>query len=62
MRSAVRRVLDREPGAVIPWMGRRMAAARVLFIWGRRPDHRGRVRSHADQATLVRLQALLSGY
>jgi Mycothiol maleylpyruvate isomerase N-terminal domain len=36
--------------------------ARQLFIWGRRPDHRGRVRSHLTQPDLARLQALLSGY
>lgn len=36
--------------------------ARTLVIWGRRPDHRGRFRSHVDQATLARLQALLAGY
>ena len=38
------------------------AGARQLFIWGRRPDHRGRLRSHLAQAELARLQALLSGY
>jgi hypothetical protein len=38
------------------------AAARTLVIWGRRPDPRGRVRSHADQPTLARVQALLAGY
>jgi Mycothiol maleylpyruvate isomerase N-terminal domain len=37
-------------------------AARTLFIWGRRPDQRGRIRSHLDQPALARLQALLSGY
>jgi hypothetical protein len=37
-------------------------AARTLLIWGRRPDQRGRVRSHVDEPTLRRLQALLSGY
>jgi hypothetical protein len=37
-------------------------AARQLFIWGRRPDHRGRLRSHLSQPGLARLQALLSGY
>jgi hypothetical protein len=37
-------------------------AARQLFIWGRRPDERGRLRSHLAQADLARLQALLSGY
>ena len=36
--------------------------ARQLFIWGRRPDHRGRLRSHLTQPDLARLQALLSGY
>jgi hypothetical protein len=38
------------------------AATRALFIWGRRPDHRGRIHSHLDQAALARLQALLAGY
>jgi hypothetical protein len=37
-------------------------AARTLFIWGRRPDRRGRIRSHLSQPVLARLQALLSGY
>lgn len=37
-------------------------AARILVIWGRRPGERGRFRSHVDQPTLARLQALLSGY
>jgi hypothetical protein len=36
--------------------------ARHLFIWGRRPDRRGVVRSHLSQPNLARLQALLSGY
>jgi hypothetical protein len=38
------------------------SAARHVFIWGRRPDQRGRVRSHLSQPGLARLQALLSGY
>ncbi|MFY2859686.1 maleylpyruvate isomerase N-terminal domain-containing protein [Mycobacterium sp. THU-M104] len=38
------------------------AAARTLIIWGRRPDQRGRFRSHMAQPLLARLQALLSGY
>ena len=38
------------------------AGARQLFIWGRRPDHRGRLRSHLGASQLARLQALLSGY
>jgi hypothetical protein len=38
------------------------AGARQLFIWGRRPDHRGRLRSRLAQPQLARLQALLSGY
>ena len=38
------------------------AAARTLFIWGRRPGQRARIRSHLSQPALVRLQALLSGY
>jgi Mycothiol maleylpyruvate isomerase N-terminal domain len=38
------------------------AGARQLFIWGRRPDHRGRLRSHLGQSQLARLQTLLSGY
>jgi hypothetical protein len=38
------------------------AGARQLFIWGRRPDHRDRMRSQLAQPQLARLQALLSGY
>jgi hypothetical protein len=38
------------------------AGARQLFIWGRRPDHRNRLRSQLSQPQLARLQALLSGY
>jgi len=38
------------------------AAARQLFIWGRRPDSHGRLHSHLTQLQLARLQALLSGY
>ena len=38
------------------------AAARTLVIWGRRPDQRGRFRSHMPADQLARLQALLSGY
>jgi len=38
------------------------AAARTLFIWGRRPGQRGRIRSHLAPEALARLQALLSGY
>lgn len=37
-------------------------AARTLVIWGCRPDHRGRFRSHVNQSILSRLQSLLSGY
>jgi len=37
-------------------------AARLLVIWGRRPDRRGRVRSAVDPTTLARLDALLAGY
>jgi hypothetical protein len=37
-------------------------AARELFIWGRRPDVRGRIHSDLTQPQLARLQALLSGY
>jgi hypothetical protein len=37
-------------------------AARTLVIWGRRPDRRGRIRSHLSQTDLARLQALLAGY
>jgi mycothiol maleylpyruvate isomerase-like protein len=37
-------------------------AARTLVIWGRRPDRRGRFRSHVGEPVLRRLQALLSGY
>lgn len=38
------------------------AAARTLVIWGRRPDQRGRFRSHLPAESLARLQAILSGY
>jgi hypothetical protein len=38
------------------------AAARELFIWGRRPDGGGRLRSQLGQPQLARPQALLSGY
>lgn len=38
------------------------AAARTLVLWGRRPDERGRFRSHLPVAMLTRLQALLAGY
>jgi hypothetical protein len=38
------------------------AAARHLFIWGRRPDRHGAARSHLSQGDLARLQDLLSGY
>jgi len=38
------------------------AAARTLFIWGRRPDQRGRVTSHMPAESLARTQALLAGY
>jgi hypothetical protein len=38
------------------------AGARHLFIWGRSPDRRGRLRSHLAQPDLARLQVLLSGY
>jgi hypothetical protein len=38
------------------------AGARQLFIWGRRPDHRDRLRSQLSQPDLARLQVLLSGY
>jgi Mycothiol maleylpyruvate isomerase N-terminal domain len=36
--------------------------ARLLTIWGRRPDRRGRVRSGLEPAVLERLQVLLAGY
>lgn len=38
------------------------AAARTLVIWGRRPDQRGRFRSHMPADQLARLQTLLAGY
>jgi Mycothiol maleylpyruvate isomerase N-terminal domain len=38
------------------------AAARHLFIWGRRPDSHERIRSYVTQPELARVQALLSGY
>ena len=37
-------------------------AARLLFIWGRRPEGSGRLRSYLAPDELSRLQALLSGY
>jgi hypothetical protein len=37
-------------------------AARHLFIWGRRPEGRGRLHSDLAQNELARLQVLLSGY
>jgi hypothetical protein len=37
-------------------------AARLLTVWGRRPDRRGRVRSGLEPAVLGRLQTLLAGY
>ncbi|MDT5181760.1 MAG: hypothetical protein QOJ95_5958 [Mycobacterium sp.] len=36
--------------------------ARHLFIWGRRPDRRGQIRSETCPPVLDRLQKLLSGY
>jgi hypothetical protein len=44
-----------------PWV-ELAPAARLLFVWGRRPDKRGQIRSHLSQSQLARLQALLSGY
>jgi hypothetical protein len=38
------------------------AAARHLFVWGRRAAHAGRIYSILPQARLARLQILLSGY
>jgi Mycothiol maleylpyruvate isomerase N-terminal domain len=37
-------------------------AARHLFIWGRRPEGSGRLRSHLGPRELSRLQTLLFGY
>lgn len=37
-------------------------SARHVFIWGRRPDARGRLHSQLNQPDLARLQSLLSGY
>jgi hypothetical protein len=64
MRRVLADVLDKEPDAVIPWTGRQMAVAKFIphLIWGRRPDDRGRLRSHLTRPDLARLQALLSGY
>jgi len=45
-----------EPGVVMD------AAARHLFIWGRRPERPGRIHSSIPQSRLARLQILLSGY
>lgn len=38
------------------------AAARLLLLWGRKPQPFHRVRRDADDATVARLQRLLSGY
>jgi len=64
------RVIVDQDGATLAWARDEAdepavdmdAGARQLFIWGRRPDHRGRLRSHLGQPQLARLQALLSGY
>jgi Mycothiol maleylpyruvate isomerase N-terminal domain len=37
-------------------------AARLLFIWGRHPEGRGRLRSRLPLSQLSRLQTLLAGY
>ncbi|MHB1432297.1 MAG: maleylpyruvate isomerase N-terminal domain-containing protein [Streptosporangiaceae bacterium] len=37
-------------------------AARLLVVWGRRPDRRDQLTSHMPGGTLVRLLALLAGY
>jgi hypothetical protein len=64
------RVIVENGDATLAWAGDEAdepsvdidAGARQLFIWGRRPDHRGRLRSHLTPSDLARLQALLSGY
>lgn len=66
------RVLVERGSAALAWAGdgdaegepavEMDAGARQLFIWGRRPGHRGRVRSRLPRPQLARLQALLSGY
>jgi hypothetical protein len=69
MRRLVDEVLDRGT-ATLAWASGDAdepsveldAGARQLFIWGRRPDHRNRLRSHLTQPQLARLQSLLSGY
>jgi uncharacterized protein (TIGR03083 family) len=38
------------------------AAARLLLLWGRKPQPFHRLRADADDATVARLQQLLSGY
>ncbi|WP_158271241.1 maleylpyruvate isomerase N-terminal domain-containing protein [Nocardia sp. MDA0666] len=38
------------------------AAARLLVLWGRRPERRDRIRSTLTPAQLTRLHALLAGY
>lgn len=47
--------------AAEPWLECE-PAARLLVIWGRRPDRRVQVRSHMSPETLVRLHAILAGY
>ena len=44
-----------------PWM-ECDPAARLLVIWGRRPDRRTQLSSHMPPDMLARLQALLAGY
>jgi len=64
------RVLVEAGTATLAWAGATAdepwididAVARHVFIWGRRPDRHGQVRSHMSQPNLARLQALLSGY
>ena len=63
-------VVVREGAAALDWDGWGSdplelvcdPAARLLLIWGRRPDRRGRLHSHLTDAELARLQCLLSGY
>jgi hypothetical protein len=52
---------DHEAGSDNPFV-ELDSGARQLFIWGRRPDHRGRLHSHVSRPDLARLQMLLSGY
>ena len=53
--------LDDNQSGDEPWLECE-PAARLLVIWGRRPDRRDQLSSHMPSDMLARLQALLAGY